>query len=675
MRAARIGLLGWLVLAGCSGDSLVLPAGGDPSCSAGQSITCVGPGGCAGGQACRPDGLGLEPCVCGASDGGSSEVSVVDTDVVEDAPAADTDVRGDSTGADAGTDTSTADTSTVDTTTVTTLDATLEDTPDALMTDARVSDDSTVVADTFVVDVRGDASDTTFTEVAGDDCVPKACTDFPGSCGQNPNGCGGLTSDCGGCGLPQTCGGGGIDNVCGGGGCVGWECQQTTCPAGTTSISGTVRDPAGKNPLPNVYVYVPNAPLGSFASGAACEACAHGLQGAPLVTTVTDAFGKFTLRNAPVGAVPLVIQTGKWRRRITVSTTACADTAVVADLTRLPKNTTEGDMPQIALATGGFDPLECLLRKVGIADTEFTNAGGTGRVNLFKGSPPTAVNLGGGGGTIAAATGKYSAALGGATFPVATTLWNSTAELSKYDLVLLACEGDEYGDPANTYLGGRFPGTKSTTALAAMKSYVGGGGRVFASHYHNYWIRRGPGTGTDAFSTLASWNYPSPALLSSAGTVVAFDEKIVTSFPKGSVLANWLKNIGASTTLGVITVKEPKNSVNAIDTTRVREWIYAENGRDSTGKTYPHSTQYMSFATPLSVPVASRCGRFVFSDIHVSSGDSPGKDFPSGCTTNTMTPQELALEYMLFDLAAPVCDESVVVPAAPGCGGLNSCAP
>ena len=49
----------------------------------------------------------------------------------------------------------------------------------------------------------------------------------------------------------------------------------------------------------------------------------------------------------------------------------------------MPKNHTEGDIPRIGVLTGGFDPMECVLRKMGVQDTEFTNPGGGGHIQFY----------------------------------------------------------------------------------------------------------------------------------------------------------------------------------------------------------------------------------------------------------------------------------------------------
>src|SRR5262249_31063623 len=98
----------------------------------------------------------------------------------------------------------------------------------------------------------------------------------------------------------------------------GWICRIDDCDGKPkTSVRAKVYDPAGKVPLYNVAVYVPNAPLDDIATGPVCETCATPVSGKPVASALTDAHGEFVMQDVPVGTgVPLVIQIGKWRRLI-----------------------------------------------------------------------------------------------------------------------------------------------------------------------------------------------------------------------------------------------------------------------------------------------------------------------------------------------------------------------
>ena len=464
-------------------------------------------------------------------------------------------------------------------------------------------------------------------------CTPLLCAPAGGGkyCGVIGDNCG-KALDCGTCPAGQSCGGGGTPGVCGnaggvggGGPCTGLECQKVTCPnGGKTTISGTVYDPAGRVPLYNVVVYINNAPVTPFAVGASCEKCTDGLSGKPVATALTDTNGKFVLEDVPVGSnIPLVITIGKWRRQIVIPQVAmCANTAVPAASTHLPRNKSEGEIPQIALTTGGADPLECLLRKIGISDSEFTVGGGSGRVHLFSGHDGS----------------TRFAGQGGAFGASDTELWDSLAHLRKYDVVLLACEGDQ--DPK----------LKPTPALQAMQDYTALGGRVFASHWHNYWLQAGPAPWPSVSTWYSAYSgNEKHDLTTETGSMIT---KIDQTFPKGKALAEWLFNTGGSTMLGDLVVKAAQHSINKANTSLVQRWIYADNVKDVDDVVWPNTMQYFTFNTPLQVPEDTQCGRVVYSDIHVSSGDGTGQPFPNGCVTTTLSPQERALEFMFFDIAS-----------------------
>ena len=75
--------------------------------------------------------------------------------------------------------------------------------------------------------------------------------------------------------------------------CTNLRCRQTTCTTGNctapkcnvgerTTVTGIVYDPAGKVPLYNIYVYVPNTTLATLAEGPSCDTCATATSGDPV---------------------------------------------------------------------------------------------------------------------------------------------------------------------------------------------------------------------------------------------------------------------------------------------------------------------------------------------------------------------------------------------------------
>ena len=115
-----------------------------------------------------------------------------------------------------------------------------------------------------------------------------------------------------------------------------------------------------------------------------------------------------------------------------------------------------------------------------------------------------------------------------------------------------------------------------------------------------------------------------------------------------------MTNVGGSTTRDLIPIQDQtgKNTCSMVDPTKAERWVYLD-GTHSGGVT---GVQNFQFTTPNEHAVNTRCGKVVFSDMHVS-GDStsdPGKPFPTGCSSGDLTPQEKALAFMFFDISSCV---------------------
>jgi hypothetical protein len=433
----------------------------------------------------------------------------------------------------------------------------------------------------------------------------------------------------------------------------GLQCAVPSCPASNpTTITGTVFDPAGANPLYNVVVYIPNDPktLPAIKEGTnTCNTCDVSI-GDYVTATTSLADGTFKLTNVPAGTnIPIVVQIGKWRRMATIPTVkACANTALPgSSMTRLPAKSSEGNIPQMALVTGGADNLGCFLKGIGLDPSEYSAPHAGGRLDIYQGQ-------GAGGFRGSGAPGLSTGTAGDCTSDNANCVWNSKTNLEAYDIVMLACEGDTY-DPAES---GQKNTNKSTSSKAALHDWLDEGGKVFATHFHYTWFKNGPAD----FQGVATW-----LGTSNGGDTGAYS--LDTSFTKGSVLSQWLGKVGALTGTQ-ITLSQVAESVGQV-TAPTQRWIYNPGTDVQSGKS--NNTKYMSFLTPIGgIPIktvdagesnAQYCGKAVFSDLH--AGGSPTGAIPGSCAGPPLSDQLKALEFLFFDLSACVSLDSLPPPPPP----------
>jgi hypothetical protein len=546
-------------------------------------------------------------------------------------------------------------------------------------------------------------------------CIPRTCASTGATCGVVADGCGGLTPDCGPCTAPAICGGSGVPNQCGAGTDAGMPCMGTLCtsvntctPTTQTTITGIVTAPGhadtatwgNPDPLYGVHVYVPGnrgtlpafspscttanrtcpsgetcvIPSGATTGtcmGVSCDQCTAALPGNPIVSATTDAAGRYTLTGVPCGMnIPLIIQLGRWRRQVVIPNVACCQTtdltttATLRNLSRMPRTRAEGDIPAIAMLTGRVDALECVLRKIGIDDSEFSvpaAQGGDGRVRFY---------LEGDNGT------RYGADIGSGA-PGEAQLWQAGGDIGQYDMTFFACEG------------ARLP--EQTADQQRIINYANSGGRVFATHFSYVWLTNSPTadpttTAPAPYAQTALWTVGQDTTQYDALQTVSIDTIVTgtasTPFTRGIAFEHWLVNVGATATLGSVSVGVVRHDFNAVNPPAQR-WLYMPGRTD-----FPI---HYTFDTPLAAPIgttlpANQCGRVVFSDFHVEdtsglgAAGSTGYVFPGECTNGPLTAQERVLEFMLFDLASciqpPTCTPQTCAqqnlhcgPAGDGCGG------
>jgi hypothetical protein len=476
-----------------------------------------------------------------------------------------------------------------------------------------------------------------------------------------------------------------------GGATSGTGTDQCT-PGNTTTISGIVYDPAGKNPLYNISVYVldPSSPLPDLEKIPVGCGCTQLLPAKVLaIGKPTDATGHFEIPCAPSGNVTLVVQTGKWRRKYENVNVVANQPNVIPDL-RLPRNSSEGSLPHIAISTGGSDSFECLPLRIGVSASEYV-------------AGPAA------GGHIHIHSGLRGATPAQGAVESYASLWDSQEHLNANDVVILSCEGEETKNGPASNMGAP---ALTTAVQTNLMNYVNAGGRVFASHYQYAWFSSGPfNTGANKLATWApgmgsvggQGADPDAAYMAEINTTLS----TCAAFPGGTALAKWLGVVGALTN-NQLPVRYVRNNVRMLEQPPSTEWIHL--AADVMGGA--SAPQYFSADTPIGAADGKVCGRVVYSALHVSGG--PGKSesgraedadypvgaggatgagggggaggrfggpggpggipgggttrggtVPTGCAQRPLTPQEKALEFMFFDLSSclvPVGQEPPVIP-------------
>jgi len=453
----------------------------------------------------------------------------------------------------------------------------------------------------------------------------------------------------------------------GGGGASSVASFKQCMPGDTTTISGVVLDPAGTNPLYNVMVYViePSSQLPDLDGVPIGCGCAQLLPTKVLAKSApTDVSGHFEIPCAPSGTVSLVVQTGKWRRRYDDVKVALNEQNVVPNL-RLPANSSEGSLPNIAISTGGADSFECLPLRIGISASEYVAGSASGgHIHIY--------------------TGTRGATPAQGAVQSFKTLWDSQAHLNEHDVVILSCEGEPAtgGSPDAT-----LDKPIDSTAQQYLMNYANAGGRVLAEHYHYVWFNTGPfATGAN---NLATWTSGSQIVDDTQAFPAEIDTTLSNgaAFPEGAAFAQWLANISALSN-NQLPVWFARANVQALVEPPSTEWIHLADSVINARS----APQLFSADMPVGATGSSVCGRVAYTTLHTGTlgnavipgvpvdyppasggsggggaggvggstgfpgpmpgGPSQGGIVPSGCALHPLTPQEAALEFMFFDLSS-----------------------
>lgn len=365
------------------------------------------------------------------------------------------------------------------------------------------------------------------------------------------------------------------------------------CAGDSTTLSGTAVAPNGTDPISgaeiSVWDHVP-APLGR---GVVCESCTAEVSDKPLLTAIAAADGTFSLSLDTLkkrANYIVTVKKARFRRVLPgVNLEACGATVLTPAQAALPKNTTEGDVPKIAISSGNRDHLEKVVDAMGITGYD-----------CFKGLPASSTTD----------TCMASRTLG--------DLVSNPNLLDQYGLLFVSCA---VSNPFS-------PMSQDDSRAKNLRAWVERGGKLVVTDDSYDFVEQTFPDAIDFQGAAAASGRAQAVDAAEVGSAV----DTVTGVVNDEGLAAWLKLFPS-----------------AIDAAKqvalhgfLAKWAVQRAPGPGT-QVVVHGQAPFSNASA-DVPLTSRfevkgCGRVIYSSYHTDS-------------SGTLLPQERILEYLMFEVAA-----------------------
>lgn len=389
-------------------------------------------------------------------------------------------------------------------------------------------------------------------------------------------------------------------------------------PACSATLTGVVRFPNGREPVPGAVVYTTAGDAPAPRTGE-CNQCIGSESVLSNVETGID--GTFSI-SVSRGPQRLVIEKGLFARIVELDVTECGTTiALEEEQTRLPKNESEGRIPKIAIGTGYYDFMENVVAKLGLGMVDASGflVPGSQQFDLYDGADDV---FGTGG-------------------PTLESLLRDRARLTTYDIVFINCgSAPEDG----------FFGSGSVLSEPAvrdnLRAFVEGGGRLYVTDEAYDYVEQ-------TFPRFLGFE-EAPSLGETPETEDAAelgeDLSRVDASVHDDTLRAWLESLGHITggTVGITGMIAGWTVIAETDPMLTTTWV-------SGPVTWTSSSTFDSRTDvrPLTVTFDLGCGRVLYTSYHTDNSA-----FGSGGTT--LTAQELILAYLVLEIAECIEDPVLI---------------